>query len=186
MKKTIVFIQSLCIVIAFCAISIPAASQSRSHGRSIYGELLGPSQGLGISYDARIKKESSEGFGWRTGAGVGYEYSSITAIYNIDGNWVDTYNQMFRLAIPIEVNYLLGKGRSKFESGAGGSMCVDLYRSASGAKPKSAVGVIPYVNIGYRYVADKGFMFRIGVSSSYSFNGDRVVFYPYIGFGKEF
>ncbi|MBP3269789.1 MAG: hypothetical protein J6L98_03825 [Bacteroidales bacterium] len=184
MKKTIVFIRSLCIVIAICAVSIPASSQSHSRGRSIYGELLGASQGLGINYDARFNKQSSEGFGWRTGLGVGYAYSSITAIYSIDGNWVDTYNQMFRLAVPIEVNYLLGKGHSKFESGAGGSMCVDLYTSASGAKPKSAVGVIPYVNMGYRYVADKGFLFRIGVSSFYSFNGDRVVFQPYIGFGK--
>lgn len=186
MKKSITFILSSCIVIAIYAVGFTASAQSQTRSRGVYGELLGASQGLGFNYDARFDKESSDGFGWRAGIGVDYAYSSIIAFYYSDGNMADTYNQMFRLAMPIEVNYLLGKGSSKLEAGAGGAMCVDLFTSASGARPKSTTGIVPYLNLGYRLVANKGFLFRVGVLSSYNFNSDKAILYPYLGFGKAF
>jgi hypothetical protein len=186
MKKSITFILSSCIVIAIYAVGFTASAQSQTRSRGVYGELLGASQGLGFNYDARFDKESSDGFGWRAGIGVGYAYSSIIAFYYSDGNMADTYNQMFRLAMPIEVNYLLGKGSSKLEAGAGGAMCVDLFTSASGARPKSTTGIVPYLNLGYRLVANKGFLFRVGVLSSYNVNSDKAILYPYLGFGKAF
>ena len=136
-KKLALFLSALLVSCVFCNNSF---AQSQTRSRAIYGELLGASQGIGFNYDARFKKDASDGFGWRTGLGFGYAYSSIFAAYNIDGEKIDTYNQMFRLSVPVEVNYLLGKGNSKFEAGAGAALCADLYTSASGAKPASSFG----------------------------------------------
>ena len=141
-------------------------AQSQTRSRAIYGELLGASQGIGFNYDARFKKDASA--------------------YNIDGEKIDTYNQMFRLSVPVEVNYLLGKGNSKFEAGAGAALCADLYTSASGAKPASSFGAIPYLSLGYRLVTSKGFLFRVGALPSYNFSGGNFSFYPYLGFGWAF
>ncbi len=139
-KKLAIFLSALLVSCVFCNNSF---AQSQTRSRAIYGELLGASQGIGFNYDARFKKDASDGFGWRTGLGFGYAYSSIFAAYNIDGEKIDTYNQMFRLSVPVEVNYLLGKGNSKFEAGAGAALCADLYTSASGAKPASSFGWFP-------------------------------------------
>jgi hypothetical protein len=182
-KKLSLFLSALLVSCVFCNNSF---AQSQTRSRAIYGELLGASQGIGFNYDARFKKDASDGFGWRTGLGFGYAYSSIFAAYNIDGEKIDTYNQMFRLAVPVEVNYLLGKGNSKFEAGAGAVLCADLFTSASGAKPTSSFGAAPYLSLGYRLVTSKGFLFRVGVLPSYNFSGGKFNFYPYLGFGWAF
>ena len=182
-KKLALFLSALLVSCVFCNNSF---AQSQTRSRAIYGELLGASQGIGFNYDTRFKKDASDGFGWRTGLGFGYAYSSIFAAYNIDGEKIDTYNQMFRLAVPLEVNYLLGKGNSKFEAGAGAALCADLYTSASGAKPASSFGAIPYLSLGYRLVTSKGFLFRVGALPSYNFSGGKFSFYPYLGFGWAF
>ena len=161
-------------------------AQSQTRSRAIYGELLGASQFIGLNYDARFKKDASDGFGWRTGLGLGYAYSSILTAFNYDGEKIDTYNRMFRFAVPVEVNYLLGKGNSKFEAGAGVDLCADLYTSDSGAKPASSFGAIPYLSLGYRLVTSKGFLFRVGALPSYNFNGGQFRSYPYLGFGWAF
>ena len=93
---------------------------------------------------------------------------------------------MFRLSVPVEVNYLLGKGNSKFEAGAGAALCADLYTSASGAKPASSFGAIPYLSLGYRLVTSNGFLFRVGALPSYNFSGGNFSLYPYLGFGWAF
>lgn len=48
-----------------------------------------------------------------------------------------------------------------------------------------------FSNIGYRYISTKGFLFRIGLSPSFSFNDKHGVtkepfIYPYISFGYSF
>ena len=183
-KNKIICCLATLLFVGICGSNGYAQSQTRS--RAIYGELLGASQGIGFNYDARFKKDASDGFGWRTGLGFGYAYSSIMAAYTYDGEKIDTYNQMFRLSVPVEVNYLLGKGNSKFEAGAGAALCADLYTSASGAKPASGFGAIPYLSLGYRLVTSNGFLFRVGALPSYNFSGGNFSFYPYLGFGWAF
>lgn len=183
MNKIALFLSALLFTCIFCSNSA-AQNQTRSH--VIYGELLGASQGIGFNYDARFKKDVSDGFGWRMGLGFGYAYSSTSVAFFADGEKIDTYNQMFRLSIPVEVNYLLGKGNSKFEAGAGAALCADLYTSASGAKPASNFGVIPYLSLGYRLVTSKGFLFRVGAIPTYNISGNQFRFYPYLGFGWAF
>lgn len=48
-----------------------------------------------------------------------------------------------------------------------------------------------FSNIGYRYISTKGFLFRIGLSPSFSFNDKHGItkepfIYPYISFGYSF
>ena len=160
-KNKIICCLATLLFVGICGSNGYAQSQTRS--RAIYGE-----------------------FGWRTGLGFGYAYSSIFAAYNIDGEKIDTYNQMFRLAVPVEVNYLLGKGNSKLEAGAGAVLCADLFTSASGAKPTGSFGAAPYLSLGYRLVTSKGFLFRVGALSTYNFSGCKFSFYPNLGFGWAF
>ena len=89
-KKLALFLSALLVSCVFCNNSF---AQSQTRSRAIYGELLGASQGIGFNYDARFKKDASDGFGWRTGLGFGYAYSSIFAAYNIDGEKIDYLSQ---------------------------------------------------------------------------------------------
>ena len=161
----------------------PASAQRQPHSQAVYCELLGPSQGIGFSYDARFKKGARDGFGIRAGLGLGYAYSSSILTFDLDG---DIYNQMFRLAVPLEINYLVGKKASKFEVGAGTAICADRYTSESGAKPETAFGALPYLSLGYRLVTDKGFLFRAGVLPFYNFSSNNLRIYPYLSFGWAF
>ena len=179
MKKTVLF---FILIISFA--NINSLAQNRS--KSLYGELLGASQGIGINYDARFRKGAADGFGWRAGAAFGYAYSTLSLFYDFKGDVIESYNQMFRFAAPLEVNYLAGKGKSKFESGVGAVLCMDRYTSESGAEPVLSFGVIPYFSLGYRLVTKNGFLFRIGALPSYHFSSSKVSIYPYLGFGKAF
>lgn len=170
---------SLIIVLLFCLTGIASFAQGDARSRSIYGELLGASQGIGVNYDARFRLGAPDGFGWRSGLGLGYAYSTNFVAFNVVGDEVETYNQMFRLAVPVEVNYLLGKGMSKLESGIGAALSLNRYLSDTGAKPKNSFGASPYASLGYRLVATRGFLFRAGLLYSGSF-------YPYLGFGWAF
>ena len=162
-----------------------AFSQTQPRSRAVYGELLGASQGIGISYDARFRKGAVDGFGWRVGAGFGYSYSSTLVAFTIKEDVVDIYHELFRFAIPLEVNYLIGKGPSKFETGFGSGLCLDHYTSKTGAKPETSFGFFaPHLSLGYRLVTRKGFLFRAGVLPTLS-NGSVSV-YPYLAFGKAF
>jgi len=162
------------------------SAQTQPRSRAIYGELLGASQGVGVNYDARFKKGVSDGFGWRAGLGFGYSYSSTFVAFTIADDKIDTFNQMFRLAVPLEVNYLLGKRNSKLETGAGVFFCLDRYTSDTGADPENDYGFSPYLSLGYRLVTSKGFLFRAGVLPSYHFGGGSLSLYPYLGFGWAF
>ena len=174
-----------------------AAAPSYGQGSSaLYLELLGASNGLGLNYDARFNRDASSGFGWRTGLGFGYRYSSTGVAYGFnktdrsnDGSTLDMsqiYNQCFRASIPLEINYLLGKGQSKFDLGAGSIFCADLYTSKDGAKPQLAFGAVPYLSAGYRLVTERRFVFRAGFITPFSFRTGEISLWPHIGFGRTF
>lgn len=161
-------------------------SLAQTKNKHIYFEFLGASNGIGVNYDARFNKNATDGFGWRTGVGFGYSYSSNFLAVNIADDKVDSYNHMFRFSVPVEVNYLLGKGNSKFETGAGLLFCLDRYTSDSGAKPENSFGLGPYLGLGYRLVTKKGFLFRAGALPSYDLGSKKFGLWPYLGFGWSF
>lgn len=168
------------------AAGVYSSAQTYQRGKAVYGELLGASQGIGVNYDSRFKVGVSDGFGWRAGLGFGYAYSTNFVAFSIREDKVDTYNQMFRLAIPLELNYLIGKGNSKFETGLGTALCLERYTSQTGAEPENSFGFVPFLSLGYRLVTSKGFLFRAGVIPTYNIPSTQVSFYPYLSFGWAF
>ena len=184
MKKSIFMPLLLALGLSLAGLSVSA----QNHSKSVYGELLGASQMIGVNYDARFNRAVPYGLGWRTGLGFGYAYSSSSsvALSFADGEMPVAYNRMFRFAVPLEVNYLLGKGKSKFESGAGAIVCLDRFTSETGGAPEHSFGAIPYFSLGYRLVTDKGFLLRAGAMPLLSFSPFHVSFYPYLGFGWAF
>lgn len=184
MKKSIFMPLLLALGLFLAGVNVSA----QNHSKSIYGELLGASQMIGVNYDARFNSGASDGFGWRTGLGLGYAYSSSSAVaISLTGSEMTVvYNRMYRFSVPLEVNYLLGKGKSKFESGAGAIVCLDRYTSETGGAPQHSLGAIPYLSLGYRLVTDRGFLLRAGVMPVPGFSPFNVSFYPYLGFGWAF
>lgn len=178
-----------------CAQESKSDKENSKINRSIYLEFLGPSNFLGLSYDSRIRPESS--WGYRIGVGYYYEKSSL---------FTSQYSN-FGLSAPIEVNYLLGKRRHKLEVGLGVNLGIysdktfyyinsvdsqDLnMQQTTGYTRQTKFGYYFYSNIGYRYQAKKGFLFRTGISPSFNF-GDkygvrkRPILYPYIAVGYSF
>lgn len=162
---------------------LSASSSYCQNSRAVYLEFLGASNGIGVGYDARFDKDAASGLGWRAGIGFGY---SSGMVVGVSGSGYDFYDQSFRLAVPLEINYLFGKKASRFDLGAGAMLCADRYTSMSGSDPKNVTGVIPYLSTGYRLVTRKGFVLRAGFLTVYDFNGKNFVFWPHLGFGWAF
>lgn len=186
------------LMLALVAGLLAAAPSYGQDSRALYLELLGASNGAGINYDARFNRDSSSGFGWRTGVGFGYRYSSTGLAYDFsknarspqgdvtDINITHVYDQCFRASIPLEINYLFGKGHSKFELGAGGFLAADLYTAKDVAKPQLVFGATPYLSGGYRLVTAKRFVLRAGLITPFSFRTNDISFWPYLSFGRAF
>ncbi|MBO4916392.1 MAG: hypothetical protein J5374_00755 [Bacteroidales bacterium] len=188
----------LILTVLFAGIIASSPSYGQN-SRSVYFELLGASNGLGVNYDARFNRDASSGLGWRIGLGSGYRYSSTGLAYDFSDSRIlektdesvhidiyHVYDQCFRAAIPLEINYLLGKGSSKFEIGAGGFLAADLYTSRDGVKPELRFGAAPYLSAGYRLVTARGFFFRAGALPSFNFRTRDASFWPYLAFGWAF
>ena len=74
-------------------------------------ELFGAHSTIGINYDRRFK--GNDGLGFRVGLGYGYSESSY---------FMGLSHNIYGIAVPLEINYLLGKGRHKLELGFGASL----------------------------------------------------------------
>lgn len=180
------------IALSAIGISMNAFTQdTRSLSKSIYVELFGASNLIGISYDSRLTSTSH----WGYRIGISYFQDGSSLLYSSHSN-----NGLF---FPLEVNYLMGKRTNKLELGLGTSFglykentsFVEDYSSQATIKTQSTsqctFGYYLFSNIGYRYQASKGFLFRIGISPSFSFKGKHGIkkepfIYPYIGFGYSF
>ena len=164
-------------------LSLICCGSALAQSRYLYGEALGASQGLGFNYDARFNRNGTDGFGWRIGIGTGYAYSSNGLNYSVYYNQIDMYERMVRIAVPLEVNYLLGKGPSKFETQIGTFLYGDHYISSTTSSPLYEYGVVPYFGLGYRLATRRGFLFRVGLLNPFNFATGAGTLYPYIGFG---
>lgn len=160
--------------------------------RSLSLELFGAHSTVGINYDSRLS--GSHGWGYRVGIGYGYSESSYFsfASYNIHG-----------IAAPLEINYLLGRGRHHLELGFGASLGFywEKVRASGYFVPygnyeygkydiyykRRTFGYFMFGNVGYRLQTRRGFQFRVGITPSVNF-GDRYCLrrewlYPYLSFG---
>ena len=185
-------------IILICILSFPAFGQETDNphkdktSKSIYLELLGASNMIGVSYDTRIKPGSV--FGYR--AGISYFYGTN---YNS--------NEGHGFSVPLEFNCILGKRRSKFEAGTGINMGLYSIKETYWVNSEGNVSIIEpvtqivesrntfgyyiFLNIGYRYQRESGFMFRAGVSPSFNFRDKyglhkTPLLYPYLSFGYTF
>ena len=113
------------------------------------------------------------------------------------------YSYFYRsLLHPIEVNFLTSGNKHKLELGLGSNLGIynehisfiekskDQYETIN-LTSNTTFGYYFFSNIGYRYISTKGFLFRIGLSPSFSFNDKHGVtkepfIYPYISFGYSF
>lgn len=101
-----------------------------------------------------------------------------------------------------EVNFLTSGNKHKLELGLGSNLGIynehisfieeskEQYETISSTS-NTTFGYYFFSNIGYRYISTKGFLFRIGLSPSFSFNDKHGItkepfIYPYISFGYSF
>lgn len=150
--------------------------ENGSYRRAFYVEVLGSGLGLSGNFDMRFKKDRNDGFGFRTGLGLGSIYSSTP-----DKNENDSRRYV---TFPLSANYILGKKRSGFEGGAGLTTQVALAKVLDNNPSYMAFGAL---NVGYRLQPlRKGLLLRAswtplfdnsgfypawaGVSVGYSFN----------------
>lgn len=187
--------------IAFLLLVFCLNAFAQEQDKSVYLEVFGPSNLIGVSYDARIKSGSN--LGYRVGLGYMAGYTD-----NFFCNYESHHQNA--ITVPLELNYLIGKGKSKLEIGAGSN--IGMYH-VSGTVfkcdyvPKddglyeqinlrdehyseTKFGYYMYGNVGYRHTAKNGFQFRCGVNPSFNF-GDKhglkkAVLYPYVSFGYAF
>ena len=184
----------LCVAVAQSAM----AQQVENTQKSMYLELFGASNMVGVNYDSRFKPNSP----WGYRVGLGYTYSKNYGL--LSGS-----NSIRGVDVPIEANYLLGKKRSKLELGLGVNLGYykekydtwDLKEIGKedgityyeyiykGEDSRSLWGYYCFSNIGYRYQPSHGFQFRAGISPSFNLGGKHAVsksVFPYISFGYVF
>ena len=183
-----------CVAVAQSAM----AQQSENTQKSVYLELFGASNIVGVNFDSRLKPNSP----WGYRVGLGYTYSKNYGL--LSGS-----NSIRGVDVPIEANYLLGKKRSKLELGLGVNLGyykekydtwdlkeigkedgITYYESIyKGEDSRSLWGYYCFGNIGYRYQPSHGFQFRAGISPSFNLGGKHAVsksVFPYISFGYVF
>lgn len=116
---------SIVVILAFLASPLFLQGQSKpipefnTRHKNIYIELLGSHLLHGINVDMRLEKGRMDGLGFR--AGIGGYSSTITKS--------DTDFRVGLVTFPLEVNHLIGKGKSSLVSGVG---LLPIYATASG------------------------------------------------------
>lgn len=162
-------------------------SFKKTRDKNIYVEFLGSSNLIGVSFDSRFTPISP----WGYRLGVSY--------FQGGDSFIKASNSNRGLFFPIEVNFLTSGNKHKLELGLGSNLGIynehiyfiekskDQYETINFTS-NTTFGYYFFSNIGYRYISTKGFLFRIGLSPSFSFNDKHGVtkepfIYPYISFG---
>ncbi|WP_443731452.1 hypothetical protein [Segatella buccae] len=164
---------------AFQSLQAQEQTGGQERRNSVYLEIGGASNGVGVSYDLKLKDLP---IAFRAGLGFGYQRASD--IYS--GSSTRFYG------IPLEAKYLVGRNRSKLELGLGVNIFwVNMhepqyalhYTELStesgynlngytidylGQKTINKVGNFVFANIGYRHISKRGFMFRAGLTPGFN------------------
>lgn len=197
--------RNLVVLLFIFMFSLPNISAQEKKTNNIFLEIGGASNGIGVSYDTRVKKGSK--FGYRVGLSFSFRQSSTNAIFMGFGEY-PSYRET-AISAPLGVNYLIGNKRHRLELGLGANLGIynihlkySEYTTPAGygdnfylltntrSETKKVFGYFMFSNIGYRYQREKGFMFRTGISPSFSFGDSHglkgLLFAPYMSFGYTF
>ena len=169
------------LLLALLALALPASAQRPSVMLDVQ---VKPLPSLGISYDARFRPNSP----WGYRVGLGFAHGSTT---KADLPRVAALVPAFRPAdhfdaplsyrssmtgsyVPLEVNFLPGRGPLRFECalgitaglfGSNEQAEVQLPEGLQSKEEKRTLGSFSvYSNLGLRYQTDRGLMFRLGVT----------------------
>jgi hypothetical protein len=165
MKKVYLFIISLFIS---SSTILAQNSDTTKRAQNVYFEILGPGVLYSANYDTRFSKRQ-DGLGIR--AGISYATIEDASLFTV----------------PVQLNYLLGKGGKYFEVGLGatyGTASVDFgFMDDDNETGSTVIGTMTF---GYRrQPVEGGFMFRAGVSPVFG-HGSFVPYWPYVSFGYSF
>lgn len=158
-----------------------------SRNKSLYLELFGPSNLIGISYDSRFTARTA----WGYRIGVSYFYGESSSMFSSSSSHI--------IFCPVEVNYLIGKKKHKLEIGTGINLGMsrenanyfDIEKDEMVTEVQRNFAYFFYSNIGYRFQADNGFQLRIGVNPTFSPEWEHVAkrkpaVLPYVSLGYSF
>lgn len=191
--------KTIAITLLLLSVLTVSAQEEIVRGKSVYLEVFGPSNYIGVNYDARFSKNSK--WGYRVGFGFGYSSSSDPL--------GDASTRAY--SVPLGVNYFVGNNKHNLELGLGVNVGLynnhdyimeGIYGNDAAGKPQllgvksvptkeTKFGMFGFGTVGYRYTAKKGFQFRIGVTPARIIAADNIydrktVLMPYISFGKAF
>ena len=191
--------KAIAIALLLLSVLTVNAQECEVRDKSVYLEVFGPSNYIGVNYDARFSKNSK--WGYRVGFGFGYSSSS--------GPLGDASTRAY--SVPLGVNYFVGNNKHNLELGLGVNVGLynnhdyimeGIYGNYASGKPQllgvksvptkdTKFGMFGFGTVGYRYTAKKGFQFRIGVTPARMIAADNIydrktVLMPYISFGKAF
>lgn len=175
MEKKMINLLMLITLIGWSSMAV--AQQSRNQegtmregtkrAQTFYVEALGPGL-ISANYDFRFAEKPN---GWGGRAGIGY--------FAADGASF--------MAIPVQVNYLLGgKNGNYFEIGGGASYVKASARSLFSDDNATGDDVMGSLTFGYRLQPiGGGFNFRAGLSPLFS-SGYFIPYWPHLSFGYTF
>jgi hypothetical protein len=204
MKKNIKRMALAWLVLTYTALVMPISAKKADSTyvmpqHSVFLEIGGASDFVGLNYDMRLKKASRWGF--RVGASWAYDSDEFTL--NVQKEHL--------IGLSTDGNYLIGGRRNHLELGIGNKLllikfCGHYYHfpEDNSDEPlayqvhKTWVRDLLYLNIGYRHEALHGFQFRCGITpminvakswqwadGSKTSNGD-ISLAPYVSFGWAF
>ncbi len=150
------------------------------HSYNLYGHLFGPTTGIGIGIDSRIKSEGIIGYA----VGIAFTDISWSDDDGLDGSYTSLDVNSKGVSIPLEINAIMGKRASKFEIGIGMTpylinrnelhinsqfifdeegQIVDIKRDKI-RKNVFRPNIIGTLNIGYRLQRKNGFFMKLGLT----------------------
>lgn len=194
----------LVILFTFCSV-FPLAAQKPQ--RAVYTEFGGLSNTFSASYDSRFS--GNKGLGYSVGLSYGGKSSPFSILNN------DTY-MCDGIALPLELNALIGGRRNFLDVGIGLSLGYYQHRTDDSWYPISmdatgeseeekrmykllktneknnSFGYFGSLRVSYRYQAPRGLFLRVGLAVLSGFKGSRYsvsehpTIAPHLAFGLSF
>lgn len=154
--------------------ALAGGKEHQPMSRNIYAEFFGPSFGVGIGYDSRFRPGSVLGYS------VGLAFTSGS--FNYDAGMRDL--DFKGVCVPLQVNAVLGGGKSKFEVGLGVTPSIlsrDEWKFSyfwewdedgemisapeSSYRHVTRPNILGTINMAYRYQRETGFFLRVGLTA---------------------